>query len=115
MKSRQCPNCLSVLGSDTDYHFDDKLNLICSKCNKVVFPTDSSKEATITKRDQYQYNEWQREKNKKDKRIPVQKRDQTIVYGLSSPGRTSIGFLPEHVLIKEPNDKLFNINKNLMD
>jgi hypothetical protein len=45
-KPRMCPHCKSILPLDHGFYFDDKLNLVCGVCDKVVVeveePTYSS-------------------------------------------------------------------------
>lgn len=36
-KPRRCPHCKASIGKN--FIFDEKLNLICFKCRKVVYPT----------------------------------------------------------------------------
>lgn len=40
---RTCPHCHVPIPTD-DIRFDEKLNLICGGCGKVVFPTTSETE-----------------------------------------------------------------------
>jgi len=39
MQPRKCPNCGETIENDANYSFDDDLNLICSRCGKIAFPT----------------------------------------------------------------------------
>lgn len=39
MQPRKCPQCGKTISIDSNYSFDDKLNLICGSCGKIAFPT----------------------------------------------------------------------------
>jgi hypothetical protein len=49
---RLCPHCNIKLPIDRNFSFDEKLNLICGYCGKIVFPTDidSEKDAFVPKK-----------------------------------------------------------------
>ena len=35
---RKCPHCKTQIPLDGGFHFDESMNLICDKCEKVAFP-----------------------------------------------------------------------------
>lgn len=48
-KPRLCPHCNTSFSIDREFYFDDQLNLMCSHCKRVVFPTSVEvEEATFS-------------------------------------------------------------------
>ncbi len=48
-KPRSCPHCSVSFSLDREFYFDDQLNLMCSHCKRVVFPTSIEvEEATFS-------------------------------------------------------------------
>lgn len=44
-KPRQCPHCRYVLPVDSGFYFDKMLNMICGKCDKVIYPAAETSES----------------------------------------------------------------------
>jgi hypothetical protein len=44
VKPRTCPHCSTRIGIGHGYFYDNKLNLICEKCEKVMIPVDDASE-----------------------------------------------------------------------
>lgn len=42
MKPRTCPHCSCVIPLSEGFHFDEKENLVCDNCNKIVMPVDKN-------------------------------------------------------------------------
>jgi hypothetical protein len=40
MKPRTCQHCGNRIPIDSGFYFDEQLNLLCSKCKKVIIPVD---------------------------------------------------------------------------
>lgn len=106
MKPRQCPHCGICANPDSGYYFDEDLNMRCVNCEKVMYPTRSSDEHGIGKRDT-----WRRNWDKDDKKPPtphrrIPKNETSVVYRRPSSSNNVMGFVPEQQLFTEPADKL---------
>ena len=44
-KSRTCPHCKRPLPLGEGFRYDDKLNLICGFCHKIIVPVDRASES----------------------------------------------------------------------
>jgi len=70
-----------------------------------MYPTLSSEEHSITKRELYNKN-WKSEQKLPRPHKKVHKKGAPVVYGRPGSFNQVVGFLPEHALYKEPPDKL---------
>ena len=108
MKPRQCPHCGVCANADRGYYFDKDLNLICGQCNKVMYPTRSSDEHNINKRDTWRKSHWEKDDEKRapspHKRVP--KKNAPVVYSRPASANRVVGFVPEKELFIEPVDNL---------
>jgi hypothetical protein len=55
MKPRLCPNCKKEIPEDHGFSFDEKLNMICGSCGKVVISVSWEKEP-IPEANKYHYS-----------------------------------------------------------
>lgn len=39
---RKCPHCKVQIPLDRGFHFDEAMNLVCDKCDKIAFPSGST-------------------------------------------------------------------------
>lgn len=104
MKPRQCPHCGVCANPDSGYSFDDNLNMKCGNCNKVMYPTLSSNEHGIAKRDIWQKNWEKQEKKARSPHKRAPRRERKIVY--RRPSSQVVGYVPEQQLLPEPADNL---------
>lgn len=49
MKVIRCPHCQSVCGLGTGYYHDEKLNIRCNRCHKVLLATNEDDERDLQK------------------------------------------------------------------
>lgn len=47
MQPRKCPQCDITISDDANYSFDKELNLICTNCGKIAFPTSWKSNSNI--------------------------------------------------------------------